>query len=240
MTKIATRHDIILRSLRRQTRTTVAALAAETGASRRTILRDIGALREQGFVIQSDPGPGGGLRLDPGSVQLTARLTVAEVFALLLSVATMRAGGTLPFSALADAGLARIERSLPPDRLRDLRRLLDSLHVGKLSPLQDLSDLGPVDPALLPAFEQAFLQRHRLRFRYRDAQGQVSLREVEPQAMLVLPPLWYLVGWDPARDDFRRFRMDRIAAPEPCPSTTFRPRRVPWEDDVCPYTALHR
>jgi predicted DNA-binding transcriptional regulator YafY len=240
MTKTAARHDAILRSLRRQGLTTVAALAAETGVSRRTILRDVGALREQGFVIQSDPGPGGGLRLDPGSVQLTARLSVAELFALLLSVATMRAGGTLPFSALADAGLARIERSLPPDRLRDLRRLLDCLHVGQLSPLQDLSDLGPVDPALLPAFEQAFLQRQRIRFRYRDANGRMTEREVEPQAMLVLPPLWYLVGWDPARDDFRRFRMDRITTPEPCPGTSIRPRRVPFEADVCPYAALHR
>ena len=149
--KIAARHDAILRSLRRRGLTTVDALASETGCSRRTIIRDIGALREQGFVIQSDPGRGGGLQLDPGSVQLTARLSVAEVFALLLCVATIRAGGTLPFSALADSGLARIERSLPPDRLRDLRRLLDCLHVGTLSPLQDLSDLGPVDPALLPA-----------------------------------------------------------------------------------------
>lgn len=240
MTKIAARHATILRSLRRSGATTVAALASEAGVSRRTILRDIGALREEGFVIHADPGPGGGLRLDPGSVQLTARLSVAEVFALLLSVATMRAGGTLPFSALADAGLARIERSLPPDRLRDLRRLLDCLHVGKLSPLQDLSDLGPVDPALLPAFEQAFLQRQRLRFRYRDASGRLSGREVEPQAMLVLPPLWYLVGWDPARDDFRRFRMDRITLPEPCPGTQVRPRRVPFEDDVCPFAALQR
>jgi predicted DNA-binding transcriptional regulator YafY len=238
--KIAARHDAILRSLRRRGLTTVDALASETGCSRRTIIRDIGALREQGFVIQSDPGRGGGLQLDPGSVQLTARLSVAEVFALLLCVATIRAGGTLPFSALADSGLARIERSLPPDRLRDLRRLLDCLHVGTLSPLQDLSDLGPVDPALLPAFEQAFLERQHLRFRYRDARLRETLREVEPQAMLVLPPLWYLVGWDPARGDFRRFRMDRIAGPTPLPGTAFRPRHVPFEDDVCPYTAQTR
>lgn len=34
---------------------------------------------------------------------------------------------------------------------------------------------------------------------YRNANGAVSDRNVEPQAMLILPPLWYLVAWDPAR-----------------------------------------
>jgi predicted DNA-binding transcriptional regulator YafY len=57
--------------------------------------------------------------------------------------------------------------------------------------------------------------------------------------MLILPPLWYLVGWDPARDDFRHFRMDRISNPEAAPHTSFRRRHVPFEDDVCPYNELH-
>lgn len=139
-------------------------LADEVGSSRRTILRDIGALHDEGFVIHADPGRGGGLQLDPGSVQTTTRLAVTEVFALLLGVAALRAAGNLPFSDLADAGLAKIEKALPPDKLRDLRRFLDCLHVGPLSPLQDLSDVGPMDRDLLPAFETAFLQRLHLRF----------------------------------------------------------------------------
>ena len=110
---IRTRHDALVRTLRRRGTATVAELACEVDASRRTVLRDIAALREQGFVIHSEAGRGGGVQLDPGSVQTAARLTVAEVFALLVSVAVMRAAGTLPFSDLADAGLARIERALP-------------------------------------------------------------------------------------------------------------------------------
>jgi predicted DNA-binding transcriptional regulator YafY len=235
---VRTRHDAIVRSLRRKGMATVDDLAEEVGTSRRTVLRDISALRDQGFVIHSESGRGGGLQLDPQSVQTTARLTVAEVFALLLSVAAMRAAGNLPFSALADAGLARIERALPPEKLRDLRRFLDCLHVGKLSPLQDLSDVGIMDPALLPAFETAFLQRLHLTFLYRDAKGLQTARNVEPQAMLVLPPLWYLVAWDPARGDFRHFRMDRISNPQPVEGPRFRQRHVPFEDDVCPYRDL--
>jgi predicted DNA-binding transcriptional regulator YafY len=234
------RHDSIVRSLRRNGTTTIDALAQEVGASRRTVLRDVAALRDQGFVIHSEPGRGGGLQLDPQSVQTTPRLAVSEIFALLISVAAMRAAQRLPFSGLADSGLAKIERALPPDKLRDLRRFLDCLHVGPLSPFQDLSDLGPMDPLLLPAFETAFLQRLRLRFRYRAADGNVTNREVEPQAMLILPPLWYLVAWDPARLDFRHFRMDRITQPEQVEGTSFRQRHVPFENDVCPFRDLPR
>ena len=234
------RHDAIVRSLRRNGTATIADLAAAVGASRRTVLRDISALRDEGFVIHSEPGRGGGLQLDPQSVQTTARLSVAEVFALLISVASMRAAGSLPFAGLADAGLAKIEKALPPDKLRDLRRFLDCLYVGQLSPLVDISDMAAMDSALLPAFETAFLERRRLRMRYVDANGAASERHVEPQAMLILPPLWYLVAWDPARQDYRHFRMDRISQPEIDEGATFQRRHVPFEDHVRPVRDLSR
>lgn len=228
------RQDAILRSLRRKATSTIADLAEEVGASRRTVLRDISALRDEGFIIHSEPGRGGGVQLDPQSVQSTAGLSVLEVFALLISVETMRAAGTLPFSGLADAGLTKIEKTLSSDKVGDLRQLLDCLYVGKLSPLVDISDLSTIEPSLLPAFERAFLSRMNLSFQYCDAKGAVSHRIVEPQAMLILPPLWYLVAWDPTRNDFRHFRMDRISNPEFREGTSFRRRYVPFKEDVSP------
>ena len=236
---IRDRHDAIIRSLRRKGVSTVDELAKEVGTSRRTILRDICALGDQGFTIYSEPGRGGGLQLDPQSVQTTTRLSVTEVFALLISVETMRIAGQLPFSNLADAGFSKIEKTLPADKVRELRQFLRCLHIGKLSPKQDASNLGPIDPALLPAFEAAFLQKQMLGFQYCDANGHHTNREVEPQAMLVLPPLWYLVAWDPARDNFRHFRMDRISAPAPNRNTSFRQRYVPFEDHICPFKDVH-
>lgn len=224
-----------MRSLRRSGFLTVSDLGQEVAASKRTILRDLCHLRDQGFLIHSECGRGGGLRLDPASVQNSAPLSVTEVFALVLGVATMRAARQLPFASLADAGLTKIERALPAHKVKDLRLLLDCLHVGQLSPHQDLSDIGKMDEDLLPCIEMAFLKQQRLRFTYRDAKGTKSIREVEPQALLILPPLWYLVAWDLVREDFRHFRMDRIKRPEIRSGPTFRRRRVPFEDDVCPY-----
>lgn len=232
------RQDAIVRTLRRNGTTTIDILADQVGVSRRTILRDICALRDEGYVIHSDVGRGGGLRLDPHSVQTTPRLSVPEVFALLIGVAAMRATGILPFSDLADSGLAKIERALPSDKLRDLRAFLDCLHVGTVSPLQDLADVGRMDANLLSVFEATFLERKHIAFSYRSAIGAQTCRQVEPQAMLILPPLWYLVGWDPMRQDFRHFRMDRISSPRAVADSRFRRRYVPFADDVCPFREL--
>lgn len=232
--KTRERQDAIVRTLRRNGTSTIETLAADVGASRSTIFRDIVALRDEGFVIHTEPGRGGGLSLDPQSIQTTARLTVAEVFALIIGVSAMRAAGNLPFSCLADAGLSKIEKALPSDKVRDLRRLLDCLYVGPLAPQVDLSNLGEMAPNLLPAFETAFLKGFFLQFQYRDAIGAETERRVEPQAMLILPPLWYLVAWDPSREDFRHFRMDRIHKPNCDEGQSFRRRVVPFDDGVRP------
>jgi predicted DNA-binding transcriptional regulator YafY len=232
------RQNAVVRILRRSGTATVNDLVCELKTSRRTILRDVVALRDQGYVIHSECGRGGGLQLDPQSTQSSARISVAEVFALIISVTAMRAAKSLPFSDLADSGLAKIEGALPGERVRDLRRLLDCLYVGQLSPLQDVSAIGLIDPELLPAFETAFLEQRRLQISYCDAKGAKTCREVEPQAMLILPPLWYLVAWDPNRNDFRHFRMDRISSPRIKEGSSFRRKRVPFEDDVCPYKNL--
>jgi hypothetical protein len=61
---------------------------------------------------------------------------------------------------------------------------LECLHIGQLSPLQDLSDIRKMDPDLLGAFETAFLGRHFIRFDYSDAKERKTERQVEPLAML--------------------------------------------------------
>ncbi len=228
------RQDAIVRTLRRNGTSTIETLATDVGASRSSIIRDIAALRDEGFVIHTEQGRGGGLSLDPQSIQTTARLSVAEVFALIIGVSSMRAAGNLPFSSLADAGLSKIEKALPSDKIRDLRRLLDCLYIGPLAPQVDTSNLGEMAPDLLPAFETAFLKGFFLQFQYRDAKGAETERQVEPQAMLILPPLWYLVAWDPSREDFRHFRMDRISAPAYVEGASFRRRIVPFDDGVRP------
>lgn len=231
---IRNRQDNILRLLRRSGSTTLNALAQDIGVSRRTILRDLATLREEGFIIHSESGRGGGISLDPHSMQTAARLSVSEIFALIISVESMRAAQQFPFASLADQGLSKLEKSLSSDKVRDLRRLLAALYIGPLAPQVDISNLGEMDPLLLPTFELSFLKRHLLRFDYQDAKGAKSQRTVEPQALLILPPLWYLVAWDPMRQDFRHFRMDRLTAPECLTETSYNRRHVAFPKGINP------
>jgi hypothetical protein len=48
---------------------------------------------DEGYVMYSDVGRDRGLQLDPQSMQTTAKLSVPEVVALLISVSAMRAAG---------------------------------------------------------------------------------------------------------------------------------------------------
>jgi hypothetical protein len=106
------------------------------------------------------------------------------------------------------------------------------LLVGPLAPQVDTSARGEMEPALLPAFETSFLDQTGFGFRYCDSKGAETERQVEPQAMLNLPPLRYLVACDPVRADFRHFRKDRISRPEVVNGTAFRSRHLHFDSGV--------
>ena len=65
--KTEERRNALLRTLQRSGKRTVNELADQFRVSRRTILRDIGTMRELGYLLQTDTGHGGGVRLDPAS-----------------------------------------------------------------------------------------------------------------------------------------------------------------------------
>ena len=112
---------------------------------------------DEGYVIYSNVGRDRGLQLDPQSMQTTAKL---------------------PFPELADAGLAKIDKALPSDKVKDLRAFLDCLHIGQLSPWQDISDMGEMALNLLSALETAFIQRQFICFYDHDARAQKTQREI--------------------------------------------------------------
>jgi predicted DNA-binding transcriptional regulator YafY len=233
------RRDALVRLLRRGGQQTSEALADALGVSRRTVLRDLATLRDRGFSIRGDGGRGGGVSLDPSTVLLSTQLAADEVVALILSVELMNATPSMPFSALAESALRKIEGVLPDARVRELRRLLGRVLVGAATDTSRARP-GSVDPGLLAAFERAFTARLILRFEYTDRNGRRSARIVEPQALFVRSPLWYVVAWDRQRDAARSFRMDRIVRPRVDEASTFSLRRMDAFDGVCPHATPAR
>jgi predicted DNA-binding transcriptional regulator YafY len=92
--------------------------------------------------------------------------------------------------------------------------------------------VGTVDPRLLQVFERCFNDGRVLAFVYSDREGSRTRRRVEPHAILIRAPVWYIIAWDLRRDAPRTFRMDRIRAPL-VDQATFRPRPLEAFDELC-------
>jgi predicted DNA-binding transcriptional regulator YafY len=233
------RHDELLRLLRRKSDWTTEQLALELRVARRTILRDLGRLRDRGFHISGLTGPGGGVHLEPTSVMVTSQLKGDEVVALILTVAVARATPTIPFAGGAENALAKIEAALPRQRTAELQAFMQRVLVGDPSS-GPTGEISSVDSCLVTTFEEAFTTNRLLGFDYTDARGRQTRRTVEPHGLLVRVPLWYVIGWDPKPDAARLFRADRIRQAE-VTTRTFVPRPHELVTGICPDArpALH-
>jgi len=229
--RTAERRDELVRLLRRRTSWTLEALADQLKASRRTIARDVDALRDRGFEVRGTTGPGGGLRLEPTSVMVSSQLATEEVVGLVLSVAVARATSSMPFAAGAESAIKKIESALPPQRASQLQIFMERVLVG--DSYRDCWPAHAVDARFLAVFEEAFTTRRTLSFAYQDRNGRRTRREVEPHGLLVRPPVWYAIAWDTRKDAPRLFRADRVRRPE-VNERQFLPRPDQLVTGVCP------
>jgi predicted DNA-binding transcriptional regulator YafY len=65
-----------------------------------------------------------------------------------------------------------------------------------------------------------------LRFDYRTRDGELSRREVEPYSVVRVGSRWYVFAWDPMREGWRSFRVDRMVMKAPA-GTRFTRRELP-------------
>ncbi len=80
---------------------------------------------------------------------------------------------------------------------------------------------------VLTAIAQACRNEERLRFSYKQRDDGRTDRHVEPYRLVSLGTRWYLVAYDLTRNDWRSFRLDRLA--DLC-ATGERFRPLPVED----------
>jgi biotin operon repressor len=192
------------------------ALADRLDVSTRTVRRDVDRLRELGYRIDALKGPDGGYRLAAGSE--LPPLLFDEEQAVALSIALQNAGASGAGIEEAAARALATVRQVMPSRLR---HRIDGIHFDRPSE-------GPtVEPAVLGAVSDAVREGKVLRFDYAGAGG--PPRRTEPHGLVARDARWYLVAWDLDRDDWRVFRLDRLAPRFPA-GPGFRPRRIPTGD----------
>ena len=193
-----------------------AELADRLEVSRRTIRRDVDRLRELGYPVESLAGPAGGYRLRAGTAMPPLLLDDEEAIAIAVGLSTAARASVTGIEETAVRALVKLEQVLPAHlrrRVRALGSATVALPVG-----------GPtVDPQHLTVIAAACRDSERLRFAYRSREGANSRREVEPHSLVNVGRRWYLVAWDRQREDWRTFRVDRLARPAPS-GARFTPR----------------
>jgi predicted DNA-binding transcriptional regulator YafY len=199
-------------------------LAERLEVSGRTIRRDIDRLRALGYPVESVSGTAGGYRLRAGSAMPPLLLDDEEAIAITVGLRTAARASVAGIEETAVRALVKLEQVLPAHLRRRVRALSSATFA--------LPVAGPtVDHEHLTAIAAACRDSERLRFSYRSRDGTATRREVEPNSLVNHGRRWYLVAWDCGREDWRTFRVDRLARPAST-GVRFTARRLPARDPV--------
>jgi predicted DNA-binding transcriptional regulator YafY len=178
---------------------TATQLATQLNVSLRTIYRDIATLKDQGVLIEGEPGIG--YRLSPGVVLPPLTFREEEIEALVLGIRWVSERGDSHLVDAATGALAKINAVLPETLRNTLQNT--SLLIGPHSVL-------PVDDQLSIQIRQTIHQQRKSTLVYQDQHGHESKRIIWPFGLGFFEQVLILLAWCETRADFRHFRIDRV------------------------------
>lgn len=192
----------IMDALRRHRRpVTAAQLAEEQGVSVRTLYRDVQTLIGLGAPIDGEAGIG--YMLKPGFFLPPLMFSPEELEALVLGGRWVQARPDSELSLAAKNALAKIATASPDD----LRDKISNTGLWPVASSWNDTDEG----RLLPLIREAIRDEKVLELSYADEQGRTTDRAVWPIALAYYEQKQILAAWCTMREDFRNFRIDRIA-----------------------------
>lgn len=178
-----------------------ARLAEELEVSRRTIERDLDALRRAGVPLYASHGRTGGQHTLDRTGRVVVSLSTPEVVALL--VALRSAGADMPFADAGRTAAARLMDGLATATRLEVDELRRRIRTAE-------SDRPPASARVRRTVEEAVRRSVVVNLDYVDQHGVETSRAVEPVGLYSGGDGWYLVGWCRLRDAGRIFRFDRI------------------------------
>lgn len=176
-------------------------LAEKFGISVRTVYRDIRALCEQGIPVSFEPYKGyfivQGYFLPPVS------FSSDEANALLLMENMVAALTDGSIRKHYSAALQKVKAVLRPTQKEKLEALARNIRMQFPARLIN-------DSEFLSTLQHAVSSRHILEIEYRNHNGEVSKREVEPIGLIFYAFGWHLIAWCHMRGDYRDFKVVRM------------------------------
>ncbi|MFG3499546.1 helix-turn-helix transcriptional regulator [Streptomyces sp. NPDC047928] len=193
-------------------------LAARLGVTPRTVRRDVERLRTLGYPVHAGQGVGGGYRLGPGQDLPPLLLDDEEAIATAASLLAGAGGAVAGAGDAALRALTKLDRVLPTRLRHEVRALAGSVEFFR-------GGRTPVDPEVLVTLARACRDEVEAGFDYPSGR-EVRRRRVEPYRLVASDRRWYLLAYDLDRDDWRSFRIDRMAEVS-ARTWRYRPRAVP-------------
>ncbi len=201
----------ILSILLQRDKVTMPYLAEVFEVSRRTVSRDIEALCRAGIPISTSQGIGGGVSIMSGGRVDRALLTSREMQAILTGLRSLDSvSGTRQYAQL-------MEKLAGPGFLTQEGGVLIDLAAWHKKPLSEKID----------RLQEAIAQGKEVEFHYYAPSGE-SDRVAEPYYVVYQWGAWYLWGWCKSREDYRLFKLDRMA--RLALGGAFTKRQAPYPD----------
>ncbi|RYX90550.1 MAG: YafY family transcriptional regulator [Comamonadaceae bacterium] len=181
--------------------TTARFLSGRLQVSERTVYRDVADLQAQGVPIDGEAGVG--YRIGAGYALPPLMFTEREAAALAASLRLAQAWLDPPMAADAEAAWSRIFSVLPSAARARAESL--PLYAPVLVP-------DHATQKTLQQMREAIEARRKVAVSYMDAVGAVTQRVLWPLGCFYWGTIWTLAAWCEMRQDFRGFRIDRIAS----------------------------
>ncbi|MCA0432138.1 MAG: YafY family transcriptional regulator [Proteobacteria bacterium] len=172
-------------------------LAEQLEVTARTIYRDVASLQAMGVPIMGEAGVG--YVMQKGFDLPPVMFDVVEVEAITVGLALLSRTGDRSLIKAARRVAGKLADVVPRQLAGDFT-----------SPAFHVSDYGAPETDLAP-FREALRQGRKLQITYGDGKGDVTQRTVLPVALFYYVEVVLLAAWCDLRNDFRHFRVDRIA-----------------------------
>jgi predicted DNA-binding transcriptional regulator YafY len=214
-----TRVLALLELLQTHGRMSGAELAPRLGVDRRTLRRYVGKLEDIGIPITAERGRAGGYALMPGFKLPPMMFTEDETLALSLGLLAARGLGLAEAAPAVASAQAKLERVMPDGLKRRVRAVDETV---KLDAARVIAPAGNrASNRALVALTDAAQACRRVVLRYRDQQGEASVRRFDSYGVALRHGRWYVAGMCHLRQALRTFRLDRVEDVE-----GFRPWRT--------------
>jgi predicted DNA-binding transcriptional regulator YafY len=201
-------------------------LADRFEVSVRTIERDLSSLMQAGVPLYATPGPGGGYAIDPAHTLPPVNFTSDEAAALAIAVARP---GRSPLAEALRSAMQKVLAAMPATEAEAAERLASRVHL--------MAHESDDSPRAARTIEEAVVASRVVVIEYKDNEGAVTHRAVEPIALVGASDAWYLMAHCRLRDDVRFFRVDRVTSAQ---VTEERAPERPYTIPEIPTTCVRR